>query len=72
MKDRLITIGLVAAGVVAGFLMRGPIDKPGTGKINSHQLANWVNGSCEVKQRMVAMDVEARQKGETPFYVHCE
>jgi hypothetical protein len=25
MKDRLITIGLVVAGVAAGFLMRGPI-----------------------------------------------
>lgn len=72
MKDRLITIGLVAAGVVAGFLMRGPINRPITGKINNHQLAELVNSSCEVKQRMVAMDVESRRRGETPFYIQCE
>ena len=68
MKDRLITIGLVAAGVMAGFLMRGPINN----KINSHQMASWINGSCEVKQRMVPIDPEAPQRGKTVLYIHCE
>jgi hypothetical protein len=50
-------------GVAAGFLMRGPI----TTKINSYQMANWVNESCEVKQRMVQMDVKARRRVKQPF-----
>jgi hypothetical protein len=68
-KDKLITIALVAAGVVSGFLMRGPIT---FNKISNQQLANWVNGSCEVKQRMVPVELEARRKGETGLYIHCE
>jgi hypothetical protein len=64
MHERLVTFTLFLVAVLLGYVIRGGVEH--------RKLAGWINASCEVKERLVAVDVEARRKGETPFYLHCE
>jgi hypothetical protein len=64
MRERLITLTLFLAAVMLGYVIRGPV--------NGRQMAYWINGSCEIKQRMVPVPEESRRKGQTDIYIQCE
>jgi hypothetical protein len=64
MKDKLWIVGMILAATLLGYWIRGPI--------NGYRLANWINGSCEIKHRDIRRDPAELKKGETDFYIHCE